>query len=330
MAKLDEKVFLAALAERFADYVPANTAKAILSDIRAELENYQLVTVIPGTPAADETEDLVKLWLNAKTVEGLSAKSIEQYEYCLGRIRQDIGVPFGKLTIDHVRNYVADELKRGVAKTTVQNYQRVLFQFLRWLNEEGYISSNPCRTMKTIKVPKPKKDPFTQEQVQLIKESTNNVKELAIVYFLLATGCRVGEVVRINREDVDWRKMSLNVTGKGNKTREVYFDEVTAMMVQRYLTTRKDDHPALFLSKTGDYFTTSGIQAMMRRIGRKAGFQANPHRHRRTLAQTCLDRGMNLEEVQAILGHEKIDTTLRYARASQKNAENSYRKFACM
>lgn len=134
MAKLDEKVFLAALAERFADYVPANTAKAILSDIRAELENYQLITVIPGTPAADETEDLVKLWLNAKTVEGLSAKSIEQYEYCLGRIRQDIGVPFGKLTIDHVRNYVADELKRGVAKTTVQNYQRVLFQFLRWLN----------------------------------------------------------------------------------------------------------------------------------------------------------------------------------------------------
>jgi len=330
MAKIDEKVFLQNLMERFADYVPQNTAKAIIADIREELENFQLISVIPDTPAADDSDDLASLWLNAKTVEGLSEKSIAHYRYCLERIRESIGVPLNKITIDHVRKYVADELERGISKITIQDYQRVLLQFMRWLNDEGYISENSCKTMKLIKFPKTKKDPFTQEQVQLVRECAADDKERAVVYFLLATGCRVGEIVGLNRSDIDWRELKLNVTGKGSKTREVYFDEVTALMVQRYLTTRKDDHPALFLSKTGTYFTTGGIQAMMRRIGRRAGFQTNPHRHRRTLAQTCLDRGMALEEVQVILGHEKIDTTLRYAHANQRNTENSYRKYACM
>lgn len=330
MPKIDEKVFLLALQERFADYVPQNTMKAIIADIHEELENFQIMSVIPNTPASDDSDNLIQLWLNSKVVEGLSEKSIEHYRYCLERIRESIEIPFCKITIDHARKFVADELDRGISKTTVHDYQRVLLQFLRWINDEGYTNSNPCKTMKLIKTPKVKKEPFSQEQVQLVKEFAANDKERAVVYFLLATGCRVGELINIKREDVDWRNLSLNVTGKGNKTREVYFDEVTAMMLQRYLATRKDDHPALFRSKTGGYYKTCGIQAMMRRIGKRAGFQANPHRHRRTLAQTCLDRGMNLEEVQVILGHEKIDTTLRYAHANQRNTENSYRKYACM
>lgn len=330
IAKLDEKVFLSALAERFSDYVPQKTAKAILADIREELDNYQLLSVIPDTPASDDSSDLVKLWLNAKTVEGASPNTIEQYRYYMSRIRMDIGVPFCKITMDHVRKYISDELERGISKSTIQNYQRALLQFLRWVSAEGYISENPCRNMKTIKVPKAKKEPFTQEQVQLIKEEVKTDKERAIVFFMLSTACRVGEVIKINRSDIDWNKMKLNVTGKGSKTREVYFDEVTSMMLKRYLDKRKDDHPALFRSRNGGYYTTGGIQAIMRKIGKRAGFQANPHRCRRTLAQTCLDRGMPLEEVQVILGHEKIDTTLRYAHANQRNTENSYRKYACM
>lgn len=331
MSIQSKKLFLSELQERFDEYIPAKLVKQIIADILEVLEKYDLVALIEELSVIDNSIQLIELFINAKAVDGLSRKSLSLYDYQLRRMYEAVQVPVTKMQVDHIRQYVANELARGISKKTVQGHERTIFQFFKWLHTEELIQRNPCTNMKTIKISKSKKEPFSAEEIQLIKESASNEKELAIIHFLLASGCRVGELVSISRNDIDWKNLKLNVTGKGAKTREVYFDEVSALMMQRYLSKRKDSHPALFFNSKGKKrYTENGIQEMMRRISRRTGIHVYPHRFRHTLAQTLLDRGMNIEEVAIILGHEKLDTTLNYAQANQKNTENNYRKFACM
>lgn len=331
VAILDKKLLLDDLKTRLDDYIPANTAGRIITDLGELLTKYEVTILKPDGGGDDESKQLLRMYLDALEIEGKSEKTIAQYSYTINKLHDDIGVPLRKITVYHLRQYMMAEKNRGVSMTTIKTCNYVYSGFYKWLMNEGLISENPTTNIGTIKAKQAEQIPFNGDEVQLIKEACSNDLQRAIVYFLLSTGCRVSELCSVNRRDVDFQNLKLTVTGKGNKTRVVYIDNVTAMMLRRYLDTRQDIDPALFISRNKERFTTRGIQRMLAKIGERSHVpDVHPHRFRHTLATNLIDRGMSIQEVSAILGHAKLDTTMTYVFVNQRNTENSYRRYACM
>ena len=331
MAIADSKALLADIMNLIDDHVTAKASRQLEQQIMDILDGYQIATMIRDDAGdADNSRQLIDAFINAKTAEGLAKSSLYLYRNRLTRLYEDTGVPIKKMNADHLKDYIASEIDRGLAKTTVNGFERTVWQFFKWLHEEGLIPKNPTRNIKVVKALYEQREAFSQTEVHLIKEACHTLRQKALIYFLLSTGCRKSEVISINRKDVDFKNLQVTVTGKGNKIRTVYFDDVTALMLQRYLKTRKDKNPALFVENKAQRYSTGAITQVMRRLSKKTGIHVFAHRFRHTLAQTLLDRGMRIEEVQQILGHTKIDTTRRYCHANQRNTENSYRKYACM
>ena len=331
MAIADNKALLSEIMNVVDDHVTAKASRQLEQQIMDVLEGYQVATMIRDDSGdADNSLQLVDAFIGAKTAEGLAKSSIYLYRYRLVRMYEDIGVPIKKINSDHIVSYIASEIERGIAKPTINGMERTIWQFFGWLREEGYIQKSPTKNIKVVRALYEQREAFSQTEVHLIKEACHTLRQKALIYFLLSTGCRKSEVISINRKDVDFKNLQVTVTGKGNKIRTVYFDDVTALMLQRYLKTRKDKNPALFVENKAQRYSTGAITQVMRRLSKKTGIHVFAHRFRHTLAQTLLDRGMRIEEVQQILGHTKIDTTRRYCHANQRNTENSYRKYACM
>lgn len=330
MASADKTAFLTALQELMDEHIPAKTSRLVVDDVKLALMNFDVITVASPDMENNDSLQLIQTYLNAKAVQGVSRKTLARYQYTLVRMYEDINVPIRMMNTAHLREYMASEMDRGISKNTVKGCKSIYNNFFAWLQQEEIISKNPMTNVGQIRAKAKLRESFSGEEIQLIKEAAGSSKELAMIYFLLASGCRVGELVSIDRGDVDYAGRKLQATGKGQKTREVYFDDVTGLMMQRYLSERADDHPALFLSRNNGRYSENGVGAMMRRISARTGIHVYPHRFRHTFAQTMLDRGMRIEEVSRLLGHTKIDTTLTYARANQRNTENSYRKYACM
>lgn len=331
MAIADNKALLDDIMNIVDDYVTAKVSKDVRDQIFGVLSGYEIATMITDESGdSDNSQQLIDAFINAKTAEGLAKSSISLYRYRLVRLHKDTGIPIKKMTADHIKDYIASEINRGVAKTTIKEQERLIWQFFRWLRDEELINNNPTKNIKIVRAPFEQRDAFSQTEVQIIKEACTSDKHRAMIHFLLSTGCRKAELISINTADLDFKNLQLQVTGKGNKTRTVYFDDVTAMMLQRYLSKRKDKNPALFVDRCGNRYSCNAITQMFVRMTKKTKIHIFAHRFRHTLAQTLLDRGMRIEEVQQVLGHEKIDTTRRYCKANQRNTENSYRKFACM
>lgn len=331
MPILDKNLLLSEIEERLNNYVPANMARQIINDTAEAMTRYEVSRLNPDA-AGDDSEQLIGLFLNAKEIEGRSQKTIDRYRYILRRLRDGVGVPLEKVTVYHIRQYMMAEKDRGVAMSTIKGNAWVYNSCFGWLFNEGLIQANPTANLGQIKVKVEEELPFNGEQVQLLKEAAENECELAILHFLLSTGCRISEACSVNRADVDFQNLQLDVLGKGNKVRTVYIDNVTALMLQRYLATREDIDPALFYAaRSGGRYTANGIKAMLNRIGERAMVpNVHPHRFRRTLATNLIDRGMSIQEVAEILGHANINTTMTYIHLNKRNAENAYRKYACM
>lgn len=331
MAIADSKALLDDIMDIVDDYVTAKASNDVKAKIFGVLSGYEIATMITDESGdSDNSQQLIDAFISAKTAEGLAKSSISLYQYRLNRLYKDIGIPIKKMTADHIKDYVAGEIDRGIAKTTIKDMERLIWQFFRWLRDEELIRQNPTKNIKIVRAPYEQREAFSQTEVQIIKEACTTPRQRALIYFLLSTGCRKSEVISINISNVDFTNLQVTVVGKGHKPRIVYFDDVTALMLNRYLKTRKDKNKALFVENGAKRYTVGAITQVMRRLSKKTGIHIFAHRFRHTLAQTLLDRGMRIEEVQQILGHEKIDTTRRYCHASQRNAENSYRKYACM
>jgi len=331
MSVSDNKALLSEIMNLVDDHITAKASRQLEQQILAVLDGYQVATRFhDSSGCADNSQELIDAFMNHKVAEGMAKSTIYLYRYRLERFHQDIGIPIKKVNSSHITDYLASEIDRGLAKSTINGYERTILQFFRWMYEEELIQKNPAKNIKPVRFLYEQKEAFSQSEVQLIKEACTSDKQLAMIYFLLTTGCRKAEFISVNIEDLDFKNMQLQVTGKGSKTRTVYFDDVTAMMLKRYLSKRKDKNPALFIDRNGNRYKNNTITRMMERMSEKTNIHIYAHRFRRTLAQTLLDRGMRIEEVQQILGHEKIETTRRYCHASQRNTENSYRKYACM
>lgn len=334
MAILDKKVFQAQVEEKLNAYVPAVMVRRIATDIAETLTEYEMEHTAVGFKDDEndiESKQLLELFLDAKRIEGKSNSTITLYRYQIKRLLEAVNVPFKRMTVYHIRQYMMAEKDRGVSMNTIKHYGWIFNSFFGWLWKEGLIPSCPTSNLGHIKAKAQEELPFTSEEIQLIKEACINDYQLAIINFLLTTGCRVSEMCSVNITDVDFRNMRLEVTGKGDKTRTVYFDGVTALILKRYLLKRKDLDPALFLTRLGTRLSPAGVRGILNNIGKRSGVEnVHPHRFRHTLATNLIDHGMNIQEVSTILGHANLQTTMVYVHVNERNTENNYRKYMTM
>lgn len=278
-----------------------------------------------------EKSDLLPMFIAAKRVEGCSEKSLRYYESTIRNMLEDIKKSECQITTEDLRTYLDTYQRRGtVSKVTLDNVRRILSSFFAWLEDEDYIVKSPVRRIHKVKTGKTVKETYSDESLELMRDHCDNARDLAMIDLLASTGIRVGELVKLKRNDVDFENRECIVFGKGNKQRKVYFDARTKIHLQRYLAERTDDHEALFVSLLKPYepLQISGVEIRLRKIGRELNLhKVHPHKFRRTLATMAIDKGMPIEQVQQLLGHQSIDTTLQYAMVNQNNVKESHRKF---
>lgn len=279
----------------------------------------------------DDNQHLVSLFLAAKRVEGCSEKTVRYYDSTIRNVLTNVQKDIKTITTDDLRIYLDDYQKRSQAsKVTIDNIRRILSSFFSWLEDEDYIVKSPVRRIHKVKTCKTVKETYSDEALELMRDNCECVRDLAIIDILSSTGMRVGELVRLNRSDIDFENRECIVLGKGNKQRKVYFDARTKIHLQSYLRARVDENEALFvaLQKPYDRLQISGVEIRLRELGRKLEInKVHPHKFRRTLATMAIDKGMPIEQVQQLLGHQSVDTTLQYAMVNQNNVKLSHRRF---
>ena len=236
-----------------------------------------------------------------------------------------------QITTDDLRKYLTTyQTQRRSSKVTIDNIRRILSSFFSWLEDEDFILKSPVRRIHKVKTAKVVKDTYTDEALELMRDSCTNTRDLAIIDLLASSGMRVGEMVMLNREDIDFNERECVVIGKGNKERLVYFDARTKIHLQNYLNERTDANPALFVSLKAphDRLMIGGVETRLRELGKRLSLpKVHPHKFRRTLATSAIDKGMPIEQVQQLLGHQKIDTTMHYAMVKQQNVKLAHRKY---
>ena len=274
---------------------------------------------------------LLEMFLSAKQVEGCSIKTAKYYEVTIKQLFKKMPKKVVNYTTDDMRAYLAVyQRKHKSSKVTIDNIRRIFSSFFSWLEEEDYIIKSPVRRIHKVKTGAQVKEVLTDENLETLRDNCNHIRDLAIIDMLSSTGMRVGELVKLNREDVNFSERECIVFGKGNKERIVYFNARTKIHLQQYLASRKDRNKALFvsLSKPHSRLGISGVECRLRKIGRSCRIsRVHPHKFRRTLATMAIDKGMPVEQVQKLLGHVKIDTTMHYAMVNQTNVKLSHRKF---
>lgn len=329
MGVLDKKLFLADLQVRLDDFVPANDARRILEQAADVLSGYDLTAATPAEGGHDESENMIRLFLDAKGVEGRSRQTISQYGYVLRGMRKGVGVPIDKITVHHLRSWLMREKERGVSLRTLEGYRYVMSSFFGWLWREEILPKNPTVNLQPIKHQHVIRKPFSPEEIERLKEAALTTRDKTILAVLLSTGCRISEICQLDVLDIDLAARAVTVLGKGNKERRVYLDDVAVMYLKRYFRERTDDSPALFTGKGSSRLTPDGVRYMLRQLEARSGVEnVHPHRFRRTLATSLISHGMAIQEVAAILGHDKIDTTMTYIYLDQSAVESAYRKFA--
>lgn len=279
----------------------------------------------------NDNSTLLENFLAAKHVEGCSDRSIKYYKSTLQKAISILQKPFNQIETEDLRKYLSDYQKiNNASRMTIDNIRRILSTFFTWLEDENYILKSPVRRIHKIKTAKLVKETYSDETLVLLRDNCKTTRDLAIIDMLASTGMRVSELVTLNKQDVDFVNRECVVFGKGSKERPVYFDARTKIHLLNYLNERKDNNPALFVSllKPHNRFQISGVEITLRKLGRSLNIQkVHPHKFRRTLATQAIDKGMPIEQVQKLLGHQKIDTTMEYAMVDQQNVKVSHKKY---
>ena len=276
-------------------------------------------------------EESIDLFLSLKRIEGCSLQSLKYYKSTLIKMFEKIEKQYYLILTEDIRKYLSNYQDcNNVSKVTIDNVRRIISSYFSWLESEDYIVKSPVRRIHKVRTGKMVKEVYSEETIELIRQNVKNRRDLAIIDLLYSTGMRVGELVKLNINDIDFENKECVVLGKGNKQRKVYFDAKTKIHIQQYLDSRNDDNNALFVSLIKPYerLEISGVEIALRKIGMKLGInKVHPHKFRRTLATKAIDKGMPIEQVQHLLGHSKIDTTLEYAMVDDINVKISHKKY---
>ena len=300
--------------------------KVILNDF----EIFKKDKILP-IDESKENQELLITFLSAKQIEGCSERTIAYYNTTIMKMLDSLNLKIENITTDDLRRYLSDyKNQTNVSKATVDNIRRVLSSFFSWLEDEDYILKNPVRRIHKIKTKKVVKEVLSDENFEILRDSCTNIRDLAMIELFASTGIRVGELVNLNIDDVLFNERECIVLGKGDSERIVYFDAKTKIHLQKYLESRKDHNPALFVSFKKPYkrLGINGVERRIRELGHEANIKkVHPHKFRRTMATHAIDKGMPIEQVQKLLGHVQIDTTMQYAMVNQSNVKIAHRKY---
>ncbi len=303
----------------------------LTNEQRAQLRAVLLHVLAPAPGTAEPEPDFASSWLAAKRVEGCSDRTLAYYETTIRAMLAAVGKPVRRIATDDLRASLDGYRDRhGAGKVTVDNVRRVLSSFFAWLESEDLIVKSPVRRIHRARTGQTVKETYSDEALERMRDAAGRGRDLAMIDLLVSTGMRVGELVRLDRGDIDFEARECVVRGKGDKERKVYFDARTKIHLQAYLEDRTDDNPALFatLQMPHARLRISGVEIRLRELGRSLGIpKTHPHKFRRTLATMAIDKGMPIEQVQHLLGHRNINTTMQYAMVNQTNVKASHRKF---
>lgn len=276
-------------------------------------------------------ENYVAAFVAAKRIEGCSEKTLAYYQNTIQAMISGIGKAAQQITTEDLRAYLTEyQNEHKISRVTIDNIRRILSSFFSWLEDEDYIVKSPVRRIHKVKTAKIIKETYTDEALELMRDNAPSLRDLAIIDLLASSGMRVGELVTLNRDDINFAERECVVFGKGDKERLVYFDARTKIHLQNYLGDRSDENSALFVSLKFPHnrLQIGGVETMLRGLGRQLNLtKVHPHKFRRTLATSAIDKGMPIEQVQQLLGHQKIDTTMHYAMVKQQNVKNGHRKY---
>lgn len=301
--------------------------------LRHNLSGYEIQRRTDSTAEDASTENtrLTDAFLSAKRIEGCSEKSLSYYRKTIETMSEKIGKGITHITTNDLRSYLTDyQTERKSSKVTIDNIRRILSSFFSWLEDEDYILKSPVRRIHKVKTAVTIKETYTDEALETMRDHCDSLRDLALIDMLASTGIRVGELVLLNRDDINFEERECVVFGKGSKERMVYFDARTKIHLQNYLEQRTDSNNALFVSLKAPYerLQIGGVESRLRELGKRLSLpRVHPHKFRRTLATMAIDKGMPVEQLQRLLGHQRIDTTLQYAMVKQSNVKIAHRKY---
>lgn len=306
--------------------------KNLRENLAYTLSNYNITQSEPGADKSiTENAELLESFLSAKKIEGCSDKTIKYYQATIQNLLNNLQISVRSITTSDLRIYLSEYQERNhSSKVTIDNMRRIFSSFFAWLEDEDYIIKSPVRRIHRVRTDTLIKETISDEALELLRDSCTEIRDLALIDLLASTGMRVGELVKMNISDINFQERQCIVFGKGNKEREVYFNARTKIHLLQYIQQRTDSNPALFVSLSAPHtrLTISGIEVRLRNLGKHINLhKIHPHKFRRTLATQAIDKGMPIEQVQRLLGHVKIDTTLHYAMVNQSNVKMAHRKY---
>ena len=314
-------------------YLDNGQAEQLRRVLKHNLSGYEIQRKTDSTTEDTSTENarLTGAFLSAKRIEGCSEKSLSYYRKTIETMSEKIGKGITHITTNDLRSYLTDyQTERKSSKVTIDNIRRILSSFFSWLEDEDYILKSPVRRIHKVKTAVTIKESYTDEALETMRDHCDSLRDLALIDMLASTGMRVGELVLLNRDDINFEERECVVFGKGSKERMVYFDARTKIHLQNYLAKRTDSNNALFVSLKAPYerLQIGGVESRLRELGKRLALpRVHPHKFRRTLATMAIDKGMPVEQLQRLLGHQRIDTTLQYAMVKQSNVKIAHRKY---
>ena len=279
----------------------------------------------------DDGNQLLDSFITAKRIEGCSEKTLKYYRTTIENMIEAVGKSVRHIQTEDLRTYLTNyQQKNSPSRVTIDNIRRILSSFFSWLEDEDYIIKSPVRRIHKVKTATNVKETYTDEDLEKMRDNCVELRDLAIVDMLASTGMRIGEMVLLNKADIDFNERECVVFGKGDKERVVYFDARTKIHLQNYINSRTDENPALFVTLRSPFerIKIGGIETRLRKMGKELEIEkVHPHKFRRTLATMAIDKGMPIEQLQQLLGHKRIDTTLQYAMVKQSNVKQAHRKY---
>ncbi|SDL32728.1 Site-specific recombinase XerD [Kandleria vitulina] len=316
--------------QRMLPYLDNKQLVNLQNNLNLVLQRYD-VELIDGGNSENDNQELVEKFISAKRVEGCSEKTLKYYLATIEAMNSSLEKDVRIIKTEDLRKYLTDyQMQNGSSKVTIDNIRRILSSFFAWLEDEDYIIKSPVRRIHKVKTVSNIKETYTDEELELMRDNCEELRDLAIVDMLASTGMRIGEMVLLNRNDLNFNERECIVLGKGSKERIVYFDARAKLHLQEYLKSRVDENPALFVTLRAPYkrIQIGGIESRLRELGKSLKIsRVHPHKFRRTLATMAIDKGMPIEQLQRLLGHQRIDTTLQYAMVKQSNVKIAHKKY---
>jgi site-specific recombinase xerD len=324
-----KELFINEILQESFDILDSYQRKKLKTILENKLLDYDLT--VNKDNKEEENIDILDKFISAKRIEGCSDKSLNYYKKTIEYILAGINKNVIKINTEDLRSYlISYQNIHQSSKVTIDNIRRILSSFFSWLEDEDYIIKSPVRRIHKVKSATIIKETYSDEELEKMRDNAENIRDLALIDLLASTGIRIGELVLLNREDIDFNERECIVFGKGKKERVVYFDARTKIHLKEYFETRCDNNQALFVSMKKPYnrLKIGSIESRLRKFGKKINIaKVHPHKFRRTLATKAIDKGMPIEQLQKLLGHSKIDTTLQYAMVKQSNVKTAHRKY---